>query len=116
MRRLFLTWFSFVKHWMVFLLFPPVAAFASRLILASFMILGNKSTRLPIFTDLVRIILKDIRLTSKVLPIVRIYALCLVVVLIERTPFCLEIKHIEVSILLHVVNQPRLQLFRVVCK
>ena len=108
MRLLLLTRLSFIEDRMILLLFPSVAALAACLILAAFMIFGNESTGFPILADFLARIIEDIRLSSKILPIVSIYALCLIMLLVERAPLCLEIEHIEVSILRHIVNHPRL--------
>lgn len=47
------------------------------------------------------VIIKNVRFTSEVLPVMRIVTLCFVVFFVERTPFCFEIVHVKVSILLH---------------
>ena len=54
---------------------------------------------------------EDIWLSSEVLPIVCVHALRLIVLLIEWTPLSFEEKHVKVSILLHVMNQPRFKVF-----
>lgn len=95
---------------MVLLFLPAMAAFAACLLWAPFMILRNEGTWLPVITDLVCIVVENIWLPSEVLPIVRIDALCFVVLLVEGAPFGFEIKHVKVGVLGHLVYQPRLEL------
>lgn len=99
-----------VERRMVLLFLPSMATFAARLLRTPFMILCNESARLPILADLVSTIVENIRFPSKVLPVVSIHALRFVVLLIEGTPLCLEVEHVEVGILGHLVDQPCLQL------
>lgn len=48
------------------------------------------------------------RLTSKVLPVMSVVTLSFVMFFVKRTPFCLEIELIKISIFLHKVNYPSL--------
>jgi len=45
---LFLAWFRFIEKRMILLLLPSVTRLATSLVWASFMILGNESSRLPV--------------------------------------------------------------------
>lgn len=53
---------------------------------------------------------EDIWLPSEILPIVKIHALGLVMLLVERAALGLEIEHEKVSVLLHLMDEPGLQL------
>lgn len=77
---------------------------------APFFVLTNEGTRLPILTKFMSIVVKDVRLSSEVLPVVSVVALGLVVLLVERTPFSLEVELVIVSILLHSMNDASLQI------
>ena len=99
---------SFVEEWMVLLLFPPVAIGATSLQRAPLVILSDESTRLPVGAGFSRIV-ENVRLSSEVLPIVRVDTLGLVVLLIEGTPLSLEVEHPEVCVTFHGVNHSRAQ-------
>lgn len=60
------------------------------------MVLANERTCLPILAELPGVIIKQVRFAAEVVPIVRVYALSLVVRLDERTPFSLEVVHEKV--------------------
>jgi hypothetical protein len=84
--------------WVVLLLFPTVRILASVFLLAAVCICRNKFLSLPHLT-LVFLIIKDMRLSSEVLPVVSIdtnvpWMLCVAV----WTPDGLKMEHIEVSI------------------
>ena len=49
-------------------------------------------------------VVEDIGLPSKVLPVVSIVTLSFVVFLVEGAPLCLEIEHVEVKVFLHEVD------------
>lgn len=106
-----LTRHGFVEHGMVLLFFPSMAAGAACLLGATFVVFSYECAWLPILTNLVRIVVVDVGLSSEVLPIVRIHALRLVVLLVEWAPLSLEIEHVKVCILGHFVDESRLQLF-----
>jgi hypothetical protein len=46
------------------------------------------------------------RFPSEVLPVVSIVTLSFIVLLVERTPFSLKVEHIEISVLLHKMDYP----------
>ena len=57
-------------------------------------------------------IFKEVRLASEVLPVMCIFTLITLVVLvliIERAPDCFEVEHIEVGVLLHLVQHVNTQ-------
>ena len=86
----------FIVKRMIFLFFPPVRKSASILILAAICICLNKMLCLPL-RALFSLIIKIVRLPSKILPIMGIntsipWMRCIWV----RAPDCLEMKHIEV--------------------
>ena len=105
-----LAWLSFVEHGMVLLFLPSMAALATRLIGTPFVILGNESARLPVLAYLPGVIVVDVGLPPEVLPIMRIHALSLIVLLVEGAPLSLEVEHVEVCVLDHLVDEARLQL------
>ena len=76
------------------------------MVLAPFNVLCDESSWLPVVAYFVALVLEDIWFPSKVLPIVCINTLSLIMFLIKRTPLSLEVKHIEIAIFLHLVNQP----------
>jgi hypothetical protein len=85
-------------HQRVELLFLPSMAVATALeSLATFVVGRNESPALPVLTDL-DFITEQIRSSSEVLEIMRVDALGLVVLVVKRTPFCLEEKHVKVEV------------------
>ena len=73
---------------------------------------------MPVLTEL-SVIPEQVRLTSEVLEIVRIYTLGLVVFMVVRTPFCFEEEYIEVKILISwqkMMDESHLNIFDRVCK
>jgi hypothetical protein len=85
---------------MELLLFPSVTECANLKTFAAFFITCNKSTALPILTKF-SIIPEEIRLSSEILKIVRIYTLSFIMIVIKRAPFCFEEKNVKVKILIH---------------
>ena len=83
---------------------------------ASLIILANESSRLPVSTQLVGVIVEDIGFSSEVLPIVGIITLGLVVFLVLGTPLCLKVVHIEVCVFLEEPNNSGLNVFHRVCE
>jgi hypothetical protein len=59
---------------------------------------------------LVDVVVKVGRFSTEVLPVVSVVALGFIMLLVERTPFCLEEEHIEVEVFLHEVNDSRLDI------
>ena len=94
-----------VVEWVVELFLPAVGLVASRLVNASFLIFAYERPCLPVLAHFrVRVVGKDVRFSSEVLPIVRVIALRLVVLLVEWAPLCLEVVHVEVHIFLHKMD------------
>jgi len=93
-----------VKKWMIFLFFPTMTMRTRSHLITSLIILSNKSTWLPVSTCLIAIILKYIRFSSKILIIMSIHTLRFIMLIIKWTPFSLEVKHVEISISIHVVD------------
>lgn len=65
---------------------------------AAFRVLRDVSCGSPV-VSLVLLVVEQMRLSPEVLPVVRVHAVGFMMVLAERTPFCLEVKHIEVAVL-----------------
>lgn len=78
------------------LFFPTVRTATVTLHGTAILVLAYKITGLPLVTILIRVVVKQVRLASEVLPIVSVDTLCLIVLLIKRAPFCLKIVHIKV--------------------
>lgn len=90
-----------VVHGVVLLLLPAVAAAATVLKLAAILVGLGVFLCLPKLA-LVIAVLVNVRLPSEVLPVVRVDAYVTLVLLVtKRTPHSLEVKHIEVGIVLH---------------
>lgn len=87
------------------LFFPTVIPTAVALQRASFLVLANELTCLPLLAHLKWVILEQVRLATEVLPVVRVNALGLVVLGIVRAPLGLEIKHVEFLASCHLVDQ-----------
>lgn len=94
-----------VHHRVENLLFPSVVPAAVALQWAALFILSNKVAGLPPLAYLKRIVRKQLGLSPEVLPIVRVDALCLVVLSVEGAPLCFEVKHVELLVTRHLVNQ-----------
>ena len=88
----------------VLLLFPAVGSGTAVLIRAAVGILADEVFSLPVLAK-VRLVSIVLRLATEILPIVSIDAQFLIVVIGERTPGCFEVKHIEVGIRLHSMQQ-----------
>ena len=90
------------------LLLPAVVATAVRLKRAPVFVTADEVAGLPLFADFEWIVGKVVRLAPEVLPIMRIDALCFVVLLIVGTPLRLKVVHVEVVVSLHLVDEWRL--------
>ncbi len=101
---------------MIFLLFPTMRSKASSLENTSFFIFTNKGTSLPILTEFLLIIVENLRFSSKILKVMSIVTLSFVVFLVKWTPFSLEIKHVEVLVLGHIMNDSSLDILLWVCE
>ena len=95
---------SLIHQWMIILLFPSMTMLAASHILATISILCNKSSSSPILAKMFVIILKDIRFSSKILPIMTIHALRFVVIFVKWTKLSFIVIHIEICIFCHLVD------------
>mmetsp|Transcript_7054 Transcript_7054/g.5302 ORF Transcript_7054/g.5302 Transcript_7054/m.5302 type:complete len:284 (-) Transcript_7054:950-1801(-) len=93
--------------WMILLFFPPMRMLASILQFASVCVGRDKIFCFPVGA-LILAIVEQMWLSAEVLPVVGVVALGLVVFLVEGAPFGLEVEHVEVGVLLHEVDYPRL--------
>ncbi len=84
---------------MKLLFLPSVAIVTSLQSLAALFVASDKGTTLPIFTKL-GVIFKEIWLTPEILEVMRIDALCFVMLMIVGAPLSLEIEDVEVEILI----------------
>ena len=106
-----LTRVNLVQERMVDLLFPAVSTRAECLKRAALMVIADKSSTLPVLTQLIWIIVKKMRLAPEVLPIVGILALCLVVFDCHVwAPLCFEVVHVKVGIFRIFVNEAGLEI------
>jgi hypothetical protein len=81
------------------LLFLPTMGILARLeSLAALLVASYEGTTLPVFAKL-SVVPKKVRFTPKILEVMRINALCFVMLMIVGAPFCLEIEYVEVKIL-----------------
>ena len=117
--RCAVTLMDFVVVWVVLSLLPAVAVNTAIFEVAPigidpcFFLSGPKVALLP------RRILVDVRLAAEVLPVVSILTLISHVtphLVVERAPDSLEMKHVEVIVLLHFMKKVNRQLFFVVSK
>lgn len=97
-----------VDQGMELLLFPAVAKSAGLESLAPFSVAGDERATLPVFAKF-DFVVKEIRSAAEVLEVVGVDALGLVVLVVERTPLCLEVEHVKVEVNLvwhdHLVQQ-----------
>ena len=101
-----LAFVGFVIVRMVFLFFPTMTIFTSVFQLTSIEICFSLFFCVPELALLSAFILKKMWLASEVLPVVRILALIplmALVLIVERAPNCLEVEHIKVRVLFHLV-------------
>ena len=104
---------------MIFLLLPAVAVKTAILQFAPIKVRPRLLLGAPEFALLATVVLIYVRLAPKVLPIVSIFALISVMVpalLIERTPHCFKVEHVEVIVLLHVVQHVNAEFLLCVCE
>ena len=108
---LLLAGIDFVEKRVIKLLFPPMSPRAETLKGAPLMIVSYECATLPVLTKLARIIIEQVRLAPEVLPVVRVFALGLVVVVGKIwAPFGLKVVHVEFVILRILVNKACLQI------
>lgn len=101
---------SFIERRMVLLLFPAVALRTVAHLLASLVILCDENVRPPAAASDVAVVLEELRVPAKVLVVVGVGALGFVVLLVEGTPLGLVVKHEEIGVSFHVMDQSHLQL------
>jgi len=87
----------FINKGMENLFFPTVASCTIALQGTSVLIFGNEISCLPLGAELERVIIKKVWFASEVLPIVRIDALSLIMLMCEGTPLGFESEHVEFS-------------------
>lgn len=97
-----------VDHGVENLLLPAVILAAKRLQRTSLLVLADKMTCTPAFTNLKRIVEEQMRLASEVLPVVCVATLGFIVLSAEGAPLSLEEEHVEVLVAGHLVDQRRL--------
>ena len=93
---------------MVLLLLPAVTVHATVLKVAAIAVSFSLLFGAPVAALLLARILVDVRLAAVVLPIMSVFALIAHVAthfIIEWAPNCLEMKHVEVIVLVHLVQQ-----------
>ena len=93
------------------MLLPSMRISTARLVGATLDILGNKCPWLPVIAYLVALVFVHVWFPSEVLPVMRIDTLGFVVLLVEGTPLRLEVEHVEVTVLLHLMNQSSFEVF-----
>jgi hypothetical protein len=89
---------------MVVFFFPPMTIHAVFHVVATFGVLGYVTCRSPIFSFGISV-MKYMGFASEVLPIMSIHAVCFVVIFSEGTPLSLEVKHVEVGVFGHLMNE-----------
>lgn len=101
---------------MVLLFFPTVAVRTASHVFAALVVLRHESILPPVWADTISVISENMRLSSEVLVVVSVRTLRLVVIFVEGTPLSLEVKHVEIMVLLHLMNKSSLELFVAMCK
>lgn len=93
-----------IVKWMILLLFPSMREFAAVLVFATIRICLNEMFGLPLRT-LLALIIKHMRLSPEILPVVRIHARISRMLSIRiGTPNCLEVKNVEISRMLVILT------------
>ena len=96
---------SFISFGMILLLLPSVTFLAEEAIGAPVFIVYYEFCCFPVRARM-GFILRDIRFSSIILPIMRVNTESLIMLSqIERAPDSLEIKHVKIIIILQIVNQ-----------
>ena len=95
---------------MINLLLPAVSSGAECLQRTTLVVVADESSTLPVLTELLWVIVKEVRLAPEVLPVMRILALSLVVLNGQvGAPLRLEVVHVEVVVLGVLVDQASFQ-------
>ena len=66
--------------------------------LATLFVTSNKGAALPVLAKF-RLIPKEVRLSTEILKIMRVYTLRLVMLVVVRAPLSFKVKHVEVKVL-----------------
>ena len=101
---------------MILLLFPTMTLQASILVWTTIFVVVNELSRTPICT-LVLLVNVKLGFSSKILPVVSKDTLVpLMVVFVIRTPDSLEVKHVEVRVLIKFIDEFNWYLWFTMCK
>ena len=98
------TFSCLVVFLMVLLLLPAMGVHAPVLQFAPFPVHLDFPGSVPTVTASLGVVIKDVRLTAEVLPVVGVFALFPNMdpaVVIEWTPNCLEVEHVKVDVFFH---------------
>lgn len=102
---------------MILLLLPAVAVHTAVLEITAIAVSSSLLFRTPEAALLSARVLVYVRLSAIVLPVMRVLALITHMashLVIERAPYRLEVEHVEVIVLIHLVKQVDRELFLVV--
>lgn len=95
-----------IEEWVIDLLFPAVTVGTECFQGAPLVVVSNEGTCLPVLAKVARVVVVELWLATKVLPVVRIDALRLVVLtVLEGTPLRLEVEHVEFLVAWVVMDQ-----------
>ena len=102
---------------MVNLLFPAVTVRAESLQRAPLVVVSDESPSLPILAEIARLVVEEVGLAPKILPVVRVNTLRLVVLIVkEGAPLSLEVEHVEFLVARVLVDQASFNVELRVCK
>ena len=114
-----LTLHCLVVEVVVLLLFPPMTASASVFEFATISVSLGLIFGMPESALDAPVVFIDMWFATEILPVVSVDAfipLMTLILVIERTPDCLEMEKVEVCVLLHLVKHIDAKLFFAVCK
>ena len=100
-----------IHHRMIILLLPTMTVFTTSHVLTTISIMCNESSSPPILAKMFMIILKDIRLSPKILPIMTINTLWFIVFFVKWTKLSFIVIHIEICVFCHLMNDTFFQFF-----
>lgn len=104
-----LTRHCLVEVGMVLLLLPAVAVLTRTHLVAALVVLSNEGLLLPVRAQDVGVVPKYSWVPAEVLVVVGVWAVGLVVLTVERAPLGFVVKHEEVGVSIHHVNQADFQ-------
>jgi hypothetical protein len=110
------TRFCLVIQRMILLFFPTMWLETWGLKDTAFFVVTYKSAWFPIITYFIVIVVKDMRFSSEVLPVMSIVTLSFIMLFRERTPLCLKIEQVVVLIFCHQMDLSWLQIWIWMCK